>query len=490
MNPHIAKHGRSFKGAWEYYMHDPKSETRERVEWAMTCNMMTDDPDKAWKVMAYTAKVQSRLKEASGQVRTGNKAQKPVMAYSLSWHPDHDPDKEHMEETALQSIKELGMEEHEAIIVAHRDTPHRHVHVIVNTIHPITGLVNTTPYSQNRLSKFCGAYQKQHGMDYCPQREENRKKREEGKNAKYRNPVISEAWASSDSGQSFAAALEEKGYKLAQGRKRLVVVDPYGKTHNPVRHIEGIKTKDFNARLADIDRESLRDADELAKEAQAQHEAMKRELAEKAPALRKDFGDAKAKPAPDLKAEFDKHNGNLATPKNKQKTEMQHSKAAEQKPLRDKFDEQLSRLTHAHKIREATTRRELQEYYRLWEHKEQINALEQKVNGASWWRKLFRLNRKAENELSSLRFSFDNMKKRYNEQLRSLKNEFSNAEDALRKQHGKPPKEKTTKLSQDHDKASNPTHEQERQKRIAYIRDRQRQRQTRGRGRGGGPRNE
>jgi len=484
MNPHIAKHGRSFKGAWEYYMHDPKAETRERVEWAMTCNMMTDDPDKAWKVMAYTAKVQSRLKEASGQVRTGNKAQFPVMAYSLSWHPDHDPDKDHMEETALQSIKKLGLEEHEAIIVAHRDTPHRHVHVIINRIHPITGIINTNSYSKDKLSAFAGEYQKQHGMDYCPQREENRKKREEGKNSKYRNPVISEAWASSDSGQSFAAALEEKGYKLAQGRKRLVVVDPYGKTHNPVRHIEGIKTKDFNARLADIDRESLRDADELAKEVQAQHEAMKRELAEKAPALRKDFGDAKAKPASELKAEFDKRKGRPIEVKEQAKPE-------QQKPLRDAFDEQLSRLTYAHKIREATTRRELQEYYRLWEQKEQINTLEQKVNGASWWRKLFRLNRKAENELSNLRQSFSNAKMRYSEQLCSLRNEFSNAEDALRKQHGKPPKEKTTKLSQDHDKASNPNHEQERQKRIAYIRDRQRRRNSRGRGHGrSGPQND
>lgn len=480
MNPHIANHGRSFKGAWQYYMHDPKAETRERVEWAMTCNMMTDDPDKAWKVMAYTAKVQDRLKEASSQRATGRKAEKPVMAYSLSWHPDHDPDKEHMEETALQSIKRLGMEEHEAIIVAHRDTPHHHVHVIINRIHPISGLIAKNSFTKDRLSAFAGEYQKQHGMDYCPQREENKKKREEGKNAKYRNPVISEAWSSSDTGQSFAAALEEKGYKLAQGRKRLVVIDPYGKTHNPVRHIEGVKTKDFNARLVDVDRANLRDADELAKEMQTQHEAMKRELAEKAPALRKDFGEAKAKPAPELKAEFDKSKGRPV-----------QTEAEQKKPLRDAFDEQLARLTYAHKIREATTRRELQEYYRLWEQKEKIQTLEQKVNGASWWRKLFRLNRKAENELSNLRRSFDNAKMRYNEQLRSLKNEFSNTEDALRKKHGQPPKEKSTKLSQEHDKASNSAHEQERQKRITYIRDRQKRRQGRGRGRGGGgPKNE
>jgi len=86
MNPRLCRNGLSFRGAWLYYMHDPKATTRERIEWAETYNTITDDVDLAWKVLAYTAKSQDRLKEASGQKRTGRKDVKPVMAYSLAWY--------------------------------------------------------------------------------------------------------------------------------------------------------------------------------------------------------------------------------------------------------------------------------------------------------------------------------------------------------------------------------------------------------------------
>jgi hypothetical protein len=108
MNPKVASGGRSFRGAFLYYLHDPKADTRERIAWTHSVNMFTDDPERAWKVMAYTAMHQDRLKAASGQRMTGRKTEKPVLAYSLSWHPDQKPDPAHMRETALQSLKVLG----------------------------------------------------------------------------------------------------------------------------------------------------------------------------------------------------------------------------------------------------------------------------------------------------------------------------------------------------------------------------------------------
>jgi hypothetical protein len=81
MIPRIAGGGRSFKGAYAYFGHDKQQATKHRVEWTHTENMLTDDPDKAWKVMAYTVYEQARLKEASGQKSTGRKLQKPVFSY-------------------------------------------------------------------------------------------------------------------------------------------------------------------------------------------------------------------------------------------------------------------------------------------------------------------------------------------------------------------------------------------------------------------------
>ena len=81
----------------------------------------------------------------------------------------------------------------------------------------------------------------------------------------YRDPIIAAAWAQADNGRGFAAALAAQGYRLAQGRKRLVVLDPYGHAHNPVRHIEGIRTKEFDQKLGDLDRATLPEANAAAK---------------------------------------------------------------------------------------------------------------------------------------------------------------------------------------------------------------------------------
>src|SRR5919108_2428003 len=37
-------------------------------------------------------------------------------------------------------LRELGLAEHQAVMVAHQDRPHAHVHVMVNRVHPETGV--------------------------------------------------------------------------------------------------------------------------------------------------------------------------------------------------------------------------------------------------------------------------------------------------------------------------------------------------------------
>ena len=69
----------------------------------------------------------------------GRKAAKPVYHYALSWKPGETPDRAEMSRAVDESLKKLGMEDRQALIVAHNDTPHRHVHVIVNRVDPETG---------------------------------------------------------------------------------------------------------------------------------------------------------------------------------------------------------------------------------------------------------------------------------------------------------------------------------------------------------------
>jgi hypothetical protein len=72
---------------------------------------------------------------------------------------------------------------------------------------------------------------------YCPRREQNARGREKKEPTRAGDPVIVAAWEQSDNGKSFQAALQDQGYRLAQGNNRLVVVDRWGKAHNPARHL-------------------------------------------------------------------------------------------------------------------------------------------------------------------------------------------------------------------------------------------------------------
>ena len=105
--------GRSFKGSALYYLHDKRVGTervrltQERVAWTETLNLPTSDPEKGWKVMAWTASLQADLKRVAGIKSTGRKLDNPVYAYSLSWAPDEQPDRVAMMEAVRGSLKAL-----------------------------------------------------------------------------------------------------------------------------------------------------------------------------------------------------------------------------------------------------------------------------------------------------------------------------------------------------------------------------------------------
>ena len=82
--PKLAAKGTSFKGAAAYYLHDKDASTSERVAWTATQNLVTDNPEMAWRIMAATAKDQARLKEQAGGRTTGRKSADVVRACSLA----------------------------------------------------------------------------------------------------------------------------------------------------------------------------------------------------------------------------------------------------------------------------------------------------------------------------------------------------------------------------------------------------------------------
>jgi len=294
MVPREAQRGQSFKGAGLYYLHDKEAITADRVAFTHTENVPTQDPEKALKWMSFTAMHAEDLKRQSGMAATGPACRKPVFTFSLAWHPEQEPKKWEMIGAGRSALAALGLAEHETVMVAHRDADHQHIHCIVNVINPNTGRANTLSYSKLKLSKWAEAYERDGGKIYCEQRVQNNQQREEKKFVKYCEPEldlkahVTQLYNAADNGKAFQAALSEAGYKLAQG-KRLVIIDRDGNMHSLSRQIDGAKAKDIRAKLADLKLLAVDDARAKAAEEKARADRQKEQ---------RGAGDAQAKAAP------------------------------------------------------------------------------------------------------------------------------------------------------------------------------------------------
>ena len=179
--------GRSFGGVADYCLHDPRMpgeahppESAERVEWTETRNLATERGRAGGAHHGgHSRGVPGSQAPGRCGAATGRKLEKPVCHYSLSWAKEEKPDRQEMLRAAEASLKALGMERHQALIVSHRDGQ-PHVHVIANRVDPESGKAAGLSRSKLRLSKWAERYEREQGKIRCPARERNNKRREAG----------------------------------------------------------------------------------------------------------------------------------------------------------------------------------------------------------------------------------------------------------------------------------------------------------------------
>ena len=179
--------GRSFAGVAAYCLHDAREpdeaerpESADRVEWAETRNLASR-PERAAGQMAATANAAPELKRLAGVSAAGRKLEKPVVHYTLSWAKDERPDRAEMNRAAEETLKALGLERHQALIVAHNDKTHPHVHLVVNRVDPATGKAAKLGNDRLKLANWAERWERDRGGLRCPERVTNRKKREANK---------------------------------------------------------------------------------------------------------------------------------------------------------------------------------------------------------------------------------------------------------------------------------------------------------------------
>lgn len=164
MIPRLHPRGTSFKEACRYILHDVAQDSADRVAWVATRNLSTQDPKWAWHEMYETWAAQNQLKATSGHDARGRKNTRPVLHYTLSWATGDQPTPEEMKEAAVASLKVMRLADHEALITAHKDKEHQHVHIVVNTVHPETGMTAPMKFSKLELSKWAEGYEILNGL--------------------------------------------------------------------------------------------------------------------------------------------------------------------------------------------------------------------------------------------------------------------------------------------------------------------------------------
>ena len=178
MVPKLIK-GHSFKGCASYLLRGSNGRDTDRVSFTATRNLLTENPDIAWRCMVATAKDRDRLKQQAGVKNTGRQSNKHVGHLVLSFHPDEtgEVDRALLLEAADGALAALGAERHQALIVAHDDRDHEHLHVLFSRVDPVSGKMLSSSNDQLKLSQWAQAWEEKHGV-YCEQRIINNAARE------------------------------------------------------------------------------------------------------------------------------------------------------------------------------------------------------------------------------------------------------------------------------------------------------------------------
>lgn len=152
--------GSGFSGLLQYLYTGHKDKPNpDRVAWTGFHRLMpTDDPERLAGILRSTADLYPR------------EVGKPVIHISLSWAPGEEPTEAKMRQVAGQVLERMELGRHQAVLVAHRDTDHRHVHIAANQVSEDGERLWNAWKSKTRLEATLRELEREHGFEVVPGR--------------------------------------------------------------------------------------------------------------------------------------------------------------------------------------------------------------------------------------------------------------------------------------------------------------------------------
>ena len=186
--------------------------------------------------------------------------------YSLSFNPPpgEDVPTSAFEDAIGRAEQRLGLIDQPRAIVFHEKDGRRHCHVVWSRIDADEMKAIPLPFTKQKLQELSRELYLEHGwqMPRGLMKSEERDPRNFtlaewqqakriGSDPREIKTALQDCWAVSDSRQSLASALEDRGFKLARGDRRSVVaVDAQGDVYALARWA-GVKTKDVRQRVGE-----------------------------------------------------------------------------------------------------------------------------------------------------------------------------------------------------------------------------------------------
>lgn len=212
------------------------------------------------------------MKEAQAVAR-GTKCKQHLFSVSLS-PPETESVPIAVFEKAVERIEEAtGLSGHPRVIVFHEKEGRRHAHAVWSRIDAENMTAKQLSFFKKKLREvsrqlyFEQGWKMPAGLMNSQARDprnftlaEWQQAKRAGRNAGELKATIQECWASSDTSQSFARALEERGFYLARGDRRGHVVLTYEGEAFSAARVVGQKAAQVRARLGDP--EALRSVEE------------------------------------------------------------------------------------------------------------------------------------------------------------------------------------------------------------------------------------
>ena len=128
---------------------------QERVAWVFGHNLPTDDPLLAAHYMAAMAAASPRTRNAAYHLM-------------IAWHERELPSADLMQTVARETLELAGLGQHQALVMGHGDKPHRHLHMLINRVHPDTGHAWKTSHDFARFDRIMRQLADAHGFAFVP----------------------------------------------------------------------------------------------------------------------------------------------------------------------------------------------------------------------------------------------------------------------------------------------------------------------------------